>query len=185
MTMNCLATPTQRTGEPEAPARASVSERFRRLKWNEVVWCGLATSLRMSALGSNCGKRRAYSEPARLRDQFTGRKILTDLNQKTKTKNHCLLETKLRLEQGRPRHFWKITICPTKIAISSTIRSTTLRCSKRAGRAFRLVSRSTGTCLADVNGDEVEAYLLEAGACCIDRRRRRCAGQLGLRRASS
>jgi hypothetical protein len=35
MTMNCLATPTQRTGEPEAPARASVSERFRRLKWNE------------------------------------------------------------------------------------------------------------------------------------------------------
>ena len=38
--MNCLATPTQRTGEPEAPARASVSERFRRLKWNEVVWSG-------------------------------------------------------------------------------------------------------------------------------------------------
>ena len=25
------------------------------------------------------------------------------------------------------------------------------------------MSRSTGTCLADVNGDEVEAYLLEAG----------------------
>jgi len=90
------------------------------------------------------------------------RKIPTDLNQKTKTKNHCLLETKLRLEQGRPRHFWKITICPTKIAISSTIRSTTLRYSKRAGRAFRLVSRSTGTCLADVNGNEVEAYLLES-----------------------
>jgi len=38
--MNCLATPPQRTGEPEAPARASVSERFRRLKWNEVVWSG-------------------------------------------------------------------------------------------------------------------------------------------------
>jgi hypothetical protein len=36
--MNCLATPTHRTGEPEAPARASVSERFRPLKWNEVVW---------------------------------------------------------------------------------------------------------------------------------------------------
>src|ERR1700736_5906440 len=68
MTMNCLATPTQRTGEPEAPARASVSERFRRLKW-----CRLATSLRMSASGLNCGKRRTYSEPARLRDQFTGR----------------------------------------------------------------------------------------------------------------
>ena len=27
-------------GQPEAPARASVSERFRRLKWNEVVWSG-------------------------------------------------------------------------------------------------------------------------------------------------
>jgi hypothetical protein len=56
--MNCLAKSTQRTGEPEAPARASVPERFRRLKWDEV---GL-------------GKRRPYSEPARLRDQFTGRK---------------------------------------------------------------------------------------------------------------
>jgi hypothetical protein len=38
--MNCLATPAQRTGEPEAPARAGVSECFRRLKWNEVVWSG-------------------------------------------------------------------------------------------------------------------------------------------------
>jgi hypothetical protein len=38
--MNCLAKPTQRTGEPEAPSRASVPERFRRLKWNEVVWSG-------------------------------------------------------------------------------------------------------------------------------------------------
>jgi hypothetical protein len=51
MTMNCLATPTQRTGEPEAPARASVSERFRRLKWNEVGWCGLATSFKDERLG--------------------------------------------------------------------------------------------------------------------------------------
>ena len=38
--MNCLAKPTQQTGEPEAPARASVPERFRRLKRNEVVWSG-------------------------------------------------------------------------------------------------------------------------------------------------
>ena len=30
----------QRTGEPEAPARASVPERFWRLKWNEAVWSG-------------------------------------------------------------------------------------------------------------------------------------------------
>jgi hypothetical protein len=85
--MNCLAKPTQRTGKPEAPARASVPERFWRLKWNEAV-SSLATSLRMSALGFNCGKGRAYSDPARLRDQFTGRKrrkFSTDLNQKTKT----------------------------------------------------------------------------------------------------
>lgn len=27
-------------GQPEAPSRASVPERFRRLKWNEVVWSG-------------------------------------------------------------------------------------------------------------------------------------------------
>ena len=40
MTMNCLAKLTQRTGEPEAPSRASVPERFRRLKWHEVVWSG-------------------------------------------------------------------------------------------------------------------------------------------------
>jgi hypothetical protein len=45
MTMNCLAKPTQRTGEPEAPARASVPERFRRLKWNEVVWSGEAPAV--------------------------------------------------------------------------------------------------------------------------------------------
>jgi hypothetical protein len=35
--VNCSANPTQRTGEPEAPARTRASERFRRLKWNEVV----------------------------------------------------------------------------------------------------------------------------------------------------
>ncbi len=39
-TMNCRAKPTRRTGEPIAPARASVPKRFRRLKWNEVVWYG-------------------------------------------------------------------------------------------------------------------------------------------------
>jgi hypothetical protein len=40
MTMNCPAKPTQRTVKPEAPARAGVPERFRRLKWDEVVWLG-------------------------------------------------------------------------------------------------------------------------------------------------
>jgi Ni,Fe-hydrogenase III small subunit len=38
--MNCLAKLKQRTGESEAPVRTSVPERFRRLKWNEVVWPG-------------------------------------------------------------------------------------------------------------------------------------------------
>jgi len=40
----------------------------------------------MSALGFNCGKGRAYSEPARLRDQFTGRK-------RPKEWEVCLLKT--------------------------------------------------------------------------------------------
>ena len=35
--VNGAANPTPRTGEPEAPARTSGSERFRRLKRNEVV----------------------------------------------------------------------------------------------------------------------------------------------------
>jgi|GEM_PF-3477583 len=38
--MKYPAKPTPRTGEPEAPARASVPEGFRRLKWNEQVWTG-------------------------------------------------------------------------------------------------------------------------------------------------
>jgi hypothetical protein len=70
--MNSLATPTQRTGEPEAPARASVPERFRRLKRNEVAWSG--DFVADERLGFELWERRTYSEPARLRDQFTGRK---------------------------------------------------------------------------------------------------------------
>lgn len=35
--VNGAAKPTHRTGEPEAPARTIVLERFRRLKWNELV----------------------------------------------------------------------------------------------------------------------------------------------------
>src|SRR6267378_2030682 len=98
MIMNCLAKPTQRTGEPEAPARASVPERFRRLKWNEVVW-SWRLRLRMSALGLNCGKRRTYFEPARLRDQFTGRKRPKDSDRpqtenQNKTQNIAMLVVK-------------------------------------------------------------------------------------------
>jgi len=38
--MDCAAKPTQRTGDPEALSGAGVPERFRRLKWNEVVCHG-------------------------------------------------------------------------------------------------------------------------------------------------
>jgi hypothetical protein len=78
MTMDCLAKPTQRTGKPEALARASVPERFRRLKWNEVVWSG--DFVAGERLGFNCGKGRGYSEPACLRDQFTRRKRPKDFD---------------------------------------------------------------------------------------------------------
>ena len=61
MTMNSLATPKQRTGEPEAPARASVPERFRRLKRNEVVWSG--DFVADERLGFELWERRTYSEP--------------------------------------------------------------------------------------------------------------------------
>jgi hypothetical protein len=92
--MNCLAKPTQRTVEPEAPARASVPERFRRLKRNEVVWSGdfVADERLEFEVWEAPGVFRAGS----LRDQFPegrDRKIPTDLNQKTKTKNHCVLQT--------------------------------------------------------------------------------------------
>ena len=120
----------------------------------------------MSALGFNCGKGRTYSEPARLRDQLPegrDRKILTDLNQKTKTRNHCVLETKLRLEQGRPRHFGKITICPTKDRdiINNPFNYTEML--EKSGQSLSPCVEVNGHMLADVNGDEVEAYLLEAG----------------------
>src|ERR1700736_427738 len=72
MTMNCLAKPTQRTGEPEAPARASVPEPFRRLKWDEVVWSGEFVA--DERLGLELWEAPGVAEPARLRDQFTGRK---------------------------------------------------------------------------------------------------------------
>src|ERR1700730_2114665 len=71
MTMNCLAKPTQRTGEPEAPARATVSERFRSLKWNEVVWSG--DFVADERLGFELWEARSVFR-AGLRDQFTGRK---------------------------------------------------------------------------------------------------------------
>jgi hypothetical protein len=73
-------------------------------------WCGLATSVRMSALGLNCGKRRAYSEPARLRDQFTGRKRPKDSDRpqpgnQNKTQNIAMKTPKITARASVP--FWE------------------------------------------------------------------------------
>ena len=81
------AKPTQRTGEPEAPARASVPERFRRLNWNEVVWSG--DFVADGRLGLQLWEGRGLF-PSRLvcetnLPEGRDRKICTDLNQKAKT----------------------------------------------------------------------------------------------------
>jgi len=86
--MNCLAKPTQRTGKPEAPARASVPERFRRLKWNEAVWSG--DFVADERLGLQLWEGPGFI-PSRLvcetnLPEGRDRKIPSDLNQKTKTK---------------------------------------------------------------------------------------------------
>ena len=97
MTINCLANPTQRTGEPEAHARASVPERFRRLKWNQAVW--LATSLRMSAF-FNCGQGGCSPSwlvcETNLREGRK-RKIPTDLNQKNQNKTQNIMAKLLKI----------------------------------------------------------------------------------------
>jgi hypothetical protein len=87
------------------------------------------------------------------------RKIPTDLNQKTKTKNRCLLETKLRLEQGRPRHFGKIN--EDRDIINNPFNYTEML--EKSGKSLTPCGEVNGHMLADVNGDELEAYLLEAG----------------------
>src|ERR1700738_4299901 len=112
MTMNCLAKPTQQTGEPEAPARASVPERFRRLKRNEVVWSG--DFVADERLGFEL-----WEAPDVFRAGSFARPIIrrkrpkdSDRSQPENQKQEitAYFETKLRLEQGRPRHFGKITI---------------------------------------------------------------------------
>ena len=109
------------------------------------------------------------------------RKIPTDLNQKTKTKNHCVLGTKLRLEQGRPRHFGKITVCPTKDRdiINNPFNYTEML--EKSGQSLSPCVEVNGHMLADVSGDEVEAYLLKAG---VVQPTAASADQPGLRRAS-
>src|SRR5258707_15463690 len=79
--------------------------------------CGLATSLRMSALGLNCGKRRAYPEPARLRDQFTGRKRPKDSDRpQPENQNKKSLRTWNQTAAGARTSapFWENHSLPTK-----------------------------------------------------------------------
>ena len=103
MTMNCLATPTQRTGEPEAPARASVPERFRRLKWNEVVWSGdfVADERLGFELWEASGVFRAGSfarpiyrkeETERFRSTSTRKPKQNAKHRDENTRNHCYLK---------------------------------------------------------------------------------------------
>ena len=91
MTMNCLATPTQRTGEPEAPARASVPERFRRLKRNEVVWSGEAPGVFRA--GSFARPIYRKEETERFRPTSTRKPKQNAKHRDENTKNHCGLET--------------------------------------------------------------------------------------------
>src|ERR1700694_4544242 len=105
-------------------------------------WCGLATSLRMSASGLNCGKRRAYSKPARLRDQFTGRKRPKDSDRpqpenQNKTQNIAMKTPKIT---ARSRYH-KQSVQPFNYT----------EMPEKSGR-------SLSPCV-EVNGDEVEAYL--------------------------
>ena len=101
MTINCLANPTQRTDEPEAHARASVSERFRRLKWNQPVW--LATSLRMSAF-FNCGQGGCSPSwlvcETNLREGRK-RKTPTDLNQKNQNETQNIMAKLLKIAETK------------------------------------------------------------------------------------
>src|ERR1700731_4560888 len=83
--MNCLAKPTQRTGEPEAPARASVPERFRRLKWNEVVWSGEAPGVFRAS---------SFARPI-YRKEETERFRLTSTKNQNKTQNIAMKTPKI------------------------------------------------------------------------------------------
>jgi hypothetical protein len=87
--MNCPAKPTQRTVEPEAPTRASVPERFRRLKWNEVGWsCDFVANERLGLQpweGPSGFRAGSFARPIYRREEIV--RVPSDLNQKTKTKH--------------------------------------------------------------------------------------------------
>ena len=137
-------------------------------------WCGLATSSRTSALGCNRGKGRVDSAPVRLRDRFTGRKRPQGTDRprpenQNKTQNinentnhHCLLENLLRLEPRSALHHGKIQSGLRRSRYHQ--KPVIPRGDDRKERAepFPLCG-GRWTHAADVNGDEVEAYLLKAG----------------------
>jgi hypothetical protein len=165
MTMNCLAKPTQQTGEPEAPARASVPERFRRLKRNEVVWSG--DFVADERLGFEL-----WEAPDVFRAGSFARPITRRKRPKDSDRSQPENQNKKSLRTLKPNCGWSKGVRAILGKSQSVLRRSRYHqqsvqlhrdARKEGGRAFRLVSRSTGTCLADVNGDEVEAYLLEAG----------------------
>ena len=103
--MNCLAKPMQRTwfGDFVADERLG----FELWEVQGVFRAGLFA-------------RPIYrkEETDRFRPTSTRKPKQNAKHRAESTKNHCVLETNLRMERGRPRHFGKITVCPTKIGIS-------------------------------------------------------------------
>src|SRR5215469_12931374 len=105
MTMNCLAKPMQRTWFGDFVADERLGFELREVQG--VFRAGLFA-------------RPIYrkEETERFRPTSTRKPKQNAKHRAESTKNHCVLETNLRMERGRPRHFGKITVCPTKIGIS-------------------------------------------------------------------
>ena len=165
--MNCPAKPTQRTVEPEAPTRASVPERFRRLKWNEVVWsCDFVADERLGLQpweGPSGFRAGSFARPIYRREEIVRFRASSTKKTKQNTKHRC-----------------ENTHWLTKIATSSTTRQSMRRWSK-SGQSLSPCVEVNGHMLADFSGDEVEAYLLKAG---VVQPTAASADQPGLRRPS-
>src|SRR6266481_2236744 len=161
MTMNCLAKPTQRTARTRSTRASQRSGTLPAFEWNEVVWSGEAPAVFRA--GSFARPIYRKEETERFRPASTRKPKQNAKHRVENTKNHCVLETNLRLERGRPRHFGKITICPTKIAIIINNPLNYTEILEKSWQSLSPCVEVNGHMLADVNGDEVEAYLLEAG----------------------
>jgi glutaredoxin len=158
--MNCLAKPTQRTGEPEAPARAGVPERFRRLKWNEVVWSGEAPGVFRA--GSFARPIYWKEETERFRPTST-RKPKQNAKHAMKTpkitaylKPTCGWSESVRAILGKSQ-----SALEDRDIINNPFNYTEML--EKSGQCLSPCVEVNWHMLADVNGDEVEAYLLEAG----------------------